>query len=54
MNVADKLRKCSDEELADFIYSIYLTGKSEHDLSNIITTYKSYKDVYEWLKEKIE
>lgn len=53
MTVAEKIRQCSDEELADFLYSIYLTGKTEQELNNIITSYKSYKDIYDWMLEEV-
>lgn len=54
MTVADKIRRCSDEELADFIYSIYFTGRTENDLGKIIQSYETPKDVYDWMIEEIE
>ncbi|MDY5929239.1 MAG: hypothetical protein SPJ27_04300 [Candidatus Onthovivens sp.] len=49
MTVADKIRNYSDQQLADFVYSIYLTGKIEKDMFNVIKTFEEDKDVLEWL-----
>lgn len=54
MTVADKIRNYSDQELADFVYSIYLTGKIEKDMFNMIHSINEEKDVVEWLKSTTE
>ena len=54
MTVADKIRNYSDQELADFVYSIYLTGKIEKDMFDKIKTFNEEVDVIEWLKRKTE
>ena len=54
MTVADKIRNYSDQELADFVYSIYLTGKIEKDMFDKIKTFNEEVDVIEWLKSKTE
>ena len=54
MTVADKIRNYSDQELADFVYSIYLTGKIEKDMIDKIKTFNEELDVIEWLKSKTE
>ena len=54
MTVADKIRNYSDQELADYVYSIYLTGKIEKDMFDKIKTFNEEVDVIEWLKSKTE
>lgn len=54
MTVADKIRNYSDQELTDFVYSIYLTGKIEKDMFNAINTFNEERDVVEWLKSTTE
>lgn len=54
MTVADKIRNYSDQELADFVYSIYLTGKIEKDMFNNLSTFNKEVDVIEWLRSKTE
>ena len=54
MTVADKIRNYSDQELADFVYSIYLTGKIEKDMFDKIKTFNKEVDVIEWLTSTTE
>ena len=54
MTVADKIRNYSDQELADFVYSIYLTGKIEKDMFDKIKTFNEEVDVIEWLTSTTE
>ena len=54
MTVADKIRNYSDQELADFVYSIYLTGKIEKDMFDKIKTFNEEVDVIEWLTRTTE
>ena len=54
MTVADKIRNYSDQELADFVYSIYLTGKIEKDMFDKIKTFNEEVDGIEWVKRKTE
>ena len=54
MTVADKIRNYADQELADFVYSIYLTGKIEKNMFHKIKTFNEEVDVIEWLKSKTE
>ena len=54
MTVADKIRNYSDQELADFVYSIYLTGKIEKDMFNKLSTFNEEVDVIEWLTSTTE
>ena len=54
MTVADKIRNYSDQELADFVYSIYLKKKKKKDMFNKLSTFNKEVDVIEWLKSKTE
>lgn len=54
MTVADKIRNYSDQELADFVYSIYLTGKIEKNMFHKIKTFNEEVDVIEWLTSTTE
>lgn len=57
MTKADEIRNYSDEELVDFIYSIYLSGKIseaiQDNLGSSISCMDEPEDVLHWLQSEV-